>query len=51
VAFRVLATAAASARTAGTAIIAAVVDGSPALCPVSNWIVSPSGLTYSHFAP
>jgi hypothetical protein len=46
VAPRVLAAAAASARTAGTAFIAAVVDGSPAFRPVSNWIVRPSGLTY-----
>jgi hypothetical protein len=42
----VLATAAASMRIAGTARSAAVVEGSPAVSPVRNWIVSPSGLTY-----
>ena len=39
-------TAAASARTAGMAFMAAVVDGSPALRPVSNCTVRPSGLMY-----
>jgi hypothetical protein len=43
-------TLAASARMAGTALVAAVVDGSPALRPVSNWIVRPSGEMYSAVA-
>src|SRR2546429_641224 len=43
-------TVAASARTAGMAFIAAVVDGSPALRPVSNWTVRPSGLMYKAVA-
>src|ERR1700722_15141874 len=38
-------TAAASVRTAGTALSAAVVDGSPAVSDASNWIVLPSGDT------
>ena len=40
------ATVPASARTAGTTFIAAVVDGSPALSPVRNCTVRPSGLMY-----
>ena len=42
----VRATAPASARTAGTAFIAAVVDGSPALSPVRNCTAWLSGLMY-----
>jgi hypothetical protein len=46
VACSVVATVAASARSAGTAFSAAVPLGSPAVSPVSNWIVVPAESTY-----